>query len=199
MARGLASASPQGPYRVITCKLTVPRSRRSLLIYWSSCIVLSGCQSENTNERGPTPTDTRSPTSQPETTCSKYNVTFEGEADKFVVTPDDNSVDTHVFTLHNQNSCEVTVIPSNWRIERKGNGETVTSGEGNSGGRTILAGDTHQWSLSLEPHPTPFTEQTTFIVSDLEQGDYVFIVSYSLGSRGQVSHRASFTIVNHSN
>lgn len=117
------------------------------------------------------------------------------ETDEFVVETDDATVEALGFTLRNRASCSVTVVPSEWRIESDGpNGETVARGDGRSTERTLHAGETHQWSLSLTPHPTPYTEETTYIVADLEEGTYEFVVTCSLTPQNQVTRSAGFTV-----
>jgi len=127
-------------------------------------------------------------------------LSLEAEADEFVVETGDDTVETLGFTLRNRASCSVTVVPSGWRIEGGGtNGEPVARGDGGSGERALDAGETHQWSLSLTPHPTPYTEETTYLVAELEEGTYEFVVTCSLAGQTQVTRRAEFAVVKRSN
>ena len=129
-------------------------------------------------------------------TCAGTDgLSIDAEADEFVVDPGDNTVETLLFTLRNRTSCSVTVIPSDWRIKRDGaNGETVARGDGRSSERTLHTGETHQWSLSLTPHPTPYTEETTYVVADLDERQYEFVVTCSSAGQDQVTRRAGFTV-----
>ncbi|MFB6172486.1 MAG: hypothetical protein ABEJ23_08115 [Haloarculaceae archaeon] len=127
------------------------------------------------------------------------HLSFEAEADDFVVETDDTGVETFLFTLRNRTSCSVTVSPGAWRIEREGtDGEPVARGDSQSSERTLHGGDTHQWSLSLTPHPTPYTEETTYVVAALEEGRYAFVVDCALAGQTQVTRRAGFTLVKRS-
>lgn len=127
------------------------------------------------------------------------DLSVEAETDEFVVEPDDDTVETCTFTLRNRASCSVTVDPSDWRIEGDGaNGEPVARGDASSSERTLDAGEIHQWSLSLTPHPTPYTDETTYVVADLEEGTYEFVVTCSLTGQNQVTRRAGFTVVKRS-
>lgn len=117
------------------------------------------------------------------------------ETDEFVVDRDDEAVETLEFTLRNRASCPVTVVPSEWRIEHDGpDGATVARGDGRASERTLQPGETHQWSLSLAPHPTPSTEETTYIVAALEDGAYDFVVPCTLAGQKQVTRSADFRV-----
>ncbi len=130
-------------------------------------------------------------------TCAGTDdLSLEAETDEFVVDTGDDTVETLTFTLRNRASCSVTVAPSGWRIEGEGaNGETVARGDGSSSERTLDTGETHRWSLSLTPHPTPYTEETTYVVADLEEGTYEFVVTCSLTGQNRVTRKAGFGVV----
>jgi len=122
-------------------------------------------------------------------------LSLTAETDEFVIETGDDTVETLRFTLRNRTSCSVTVDPDAWRIEGEGaNGDPVARGDGEVSERTLDGGETHQWSLSLTPHPTPYTEETTYVVADLEDGAYEFAVTCSLTGANQVTRRAGFTV-----
>lgn len=122
-------------------------------------------------------------------------VPFTVETNRFVVTMDDDTVETLGFTLDNQTKCPISLVPTGWELVRNVDRgwEQVDRGAGESGPITVASGEDHRWSLSIVPHPTPFTESTTFIHADLSPGTYALEVSGSVdGTR--IPRRARFTL-----
>jgi hypothetical protein len=100
--------------------------------------------------------------------------------------PDDSAVETLEFVLHDQHSDRrVGVDPDDWRIDRRtGEGwDHVASGQSSDRWRTIEPGERYTWSLSLRPHPTPRTDDTTYLTRALDDGTYAFGTVAHLGGR----------------
>lgn len=123
-------------------------------------------------------------------------LSFEADTDEFIVVTDDNTVDSLVFTLQNQTSCSLMLDPKAWHIERKsGDGwEQIASGDHGDEQITIANGSEHGWSLSLTPHPTPHTDSTTFVVADLSEATYAFVLAGTVDSEERITRRAEFTL-----
>lgn len=123
-------------------------------------------------------------------------VSFEGDTDEFIVITDDNTVDSLIFTLQNQTSCSLMVDPEAWQIERNSadSWEQVASGANSDEQITIANGSQHEWSLSLTPHPTPHTDSRTFVVADLSEATYAFVVTGTVDSEERITRRAEFTL-----
>ncbi|MFB6130554.1 MAG: hypothetical protein ABEJ28_07010 [Salinigranum sp.] len=141
----------------------------------------------------------------PNASClDRGSVEFAAERDRFEVVTGDHTVETLAFTLRNRTSCPLTVDTGAWRIERESGGEwnRVAGAGGDSGGSgsdggngiAIPGGGKHRWSLSLTPHPTPRTDDTTYVWADLPEGTYRFVVTGTLGDE-RISRRAGFTLV----
>lgn len=101
---------------------------------------------------------------------------LEPESHTFTVITDNRTVETFGLHLHNQSDNPFLVDPGAWFVmHRMGNGWTESAtGDDTGAPITIAPGRTHTWSLSLVPHPSPRTDETTFITADLEQGKNVF-------------------------
>jgi len=100
--------------------------------------------------------------------------------------PDDSAVDTLEFVLHDQHpDRSVGVDPDDWRIDRRtAEGWThVASGSPSGRWRTVDPGERYVWSLSLRPHPTPRTDDTTYLVRALDDGTYALGTVAHLGGR----------------
>jgi len=96
--------------------------------------------------------------------------TFEPDTDNL-------AAETLEFVLHDQHpNLPVEVNTGDWHIHRRTvEGWTpVASGTPADSSRTIQPGERHTWSLSFQPHPTPQTRETTYIVEPLENGTYAF-------------------------
>ncbi|AZH26051.1 hypothetical protein [Haloplanus aerogenes] len=99
---------------------------------------------------------------------------------------DDLSAETVEFVLHDQHpDRSVGVDPHDWWIARRtGDGwDRIASGSTSDAWRTIDPGQRYTWSLSLQPHPTPRTDDTTYIVQALDDGTYAFGTVALLGGR----------------
>jgi hypothetical protein len=123
-------------------------------------------------------------------------MSFTAETDEFVIVTGDNSVETLRFTLTNRTTCSVSIAPATWRIERNTSDgwRPVVSGDKNKEQRTLSRGESHNWSLSRSPHPTPRTDTTTFVVADLSEGTYAFIVTAAVGQDNPITRRATFSL-----
>lgn len=136
-----------------------------------------------------------SPLGGAQTHCSATGtVSFEGRADELVVNTDDNLAEGIVFILRNETDCELTVDPRAWTIRQgsSGDGEIVASSDGGAEEVTLSTSDTHQWSLSVTPHPTPRTDAKTFIFPDLPEGTYSLVVSGTFDDGSSVTRSATF-------
>lgn len=105
-------------------------------------------------------------------------VYIESDEQTFTVITTNRTVEALGLTLHNQSDSPFVVNPGEWVIMRRieSNWSESASGERTEQPITIVPETTHMWSLSLTPHPTPYTEETTFITADLEEGTYIFAV-----------------------
>ncbi|MEF8856057.1 MAG: hypothetical protein V5A16_01410 [Haloplanus sp.] len=100
--------------------------------------------------------------------------------------PDASTTDTLEFVLHDQHPDRpVGVDPDGWRLHRRtpDGWERVASGESSGRWRTIEPGQRYTWSLSLDSHPTPRADDTTFLSRALDDGTYAFGTVAHLGGR----------------
>lgn len=100
--------------------------------------------------------------------------------------PDDSTVETLEFVLHDQHPERVVgVDPHDWHIARPtaGGWSRVASGSESDAWRIIAPGERYTWSLSLRSHPTPRTDDTTYLVQALDDGTYAFGTVAHLGGR----------------
>lgn len=111
-------------------------------------------------------------------------VYIDPDEQTFTVVTTNQTVETLGLTLHNQSDNPFVVNPGAWVIMRRteSNWSESASGEHTEQSITIGPESTHRWSLSLAPHPTPNTEETTFITANLEEGTYIFAVVGKLQS-----------------
>lgn len=111
-------------------------------------------------------------------TPAEQPVYIESDEHPFTVATPTQSVETLGLTLHNQADEPFVLDPGGWVIVRReaGTWSERASGERTDQSITVAPASTHRWSLSLTPHPTPRTEETTFITADLESGTYLFAV-----------------------
>lgn len=100
----------------------------------------------------------------------------------FTVVTTDQAVETLDLTLHNQSDHPFVVNPGAWVILRRTSNDWHESAAGDQFEQsiTVAPGDSHTWSLSLTPHPTPYTEETTFITENFEEGTYIFAIAGQL-------------------
>ncbi|MCU4719719.1 hypothetical protein [Halapricum hydrolyticum] len=105
-------------------------------------------------------------------------VFIESDEQPFTVVTTNQTVETLGLTLHNQADNQFVINPGAWVIMRRGdsNWSENASGERTEQSITIGPESTHRWSLSLTSHPTPYTEEKTFITANLEDGTYIFAV-----------------------
>lgn len=96
----------------------------------------------------------------------------------FIVDTSDSAVETLRLTLHNQSNSPFVVNPGAWILMRRTSDgwRKRVAGDQFEHSITVASGDSHTWSLSLTSHPTPYTEETTFIMADLEEGTYLFVI-----------------------
>ncbi|MHB9285429.1 hypothetical protein ACKVMT_00130 [Halobacteriales archaeon Cl-PHB] len=156
-----------------------------------------------------TPTQQRTPTQTPDdglpdsianTDCPAF-----GEADRTVCShtrPDDatvyltvsspvfrfsqgdDTVETVPFTLHDEGDRPFGFNPYAWAVKRQtADGWRHVAPEAYpEPWTTIGPGETYEWELSTETHPSPNLEHTHYpIVPDLESGLHAFVVSGILG------------------
>lgn len=111
-------------------------------------------------------------------------VYIESDEQPFTVVTSTQTVETLGLTLYNQTDDTFIIDPGGWVIVRRGAStwSERASGERTAQSITIGPGATHRWSLSLTSHPTPRTDETTFITADLEAGTYLFAVVGELQS-----------------
>lgn len=90
----------------------------------------------------------------------------------------DNTIDTNVFTLHNESEASLRFNPHGWELYEKGReGWTmVKHGNRNDGGVSLKSGEMYRWSLSRVDHPTPNVAHTEYITADINLGQYGFVV-----------------------
>jgi len=99
---------------------------------------------------------------------------------------DDLTAETLEFVLHDQHPERVVgVDPNDWHIARRTEDgwDRVASGSTSDVWRTISPGERYTWSLSLQPHPTPRRDDTTYLVQSLVDGTYAFGTVAHLGGR----------------
>lgn len=124
-------------------------------------------------------------------------VSLSAEDAEFVVITNDDTVESHLFTLRNRSDCQVRVDPESWRIRHHSdNGwESVATGDGEGEPITLSTADQHQWSLSLSPHPTPKDHDKSFIVADIPAGESIFDLILHMGDGTRLMRHAAFTLV----
>lgn len=105
-------------------------------------------------------------------------VVLEPESKTFTVVPSDRKVETFALTLRNRSERPFATSPGAWTVVRRSGDDWTETATGDETDESIRveAGGVHVWSLSLTPHPTPRTEQTTFVTADLVEGQYLFAV-----------------------
>ncbi|MHB9285428.1 hypothetical protein ACKVMT_00125 [Halobacteriales archaeon Cl-PHB] len=81
-----------------------------------------------------------------------------------------DSVETMTLTLHNNAEGRFTVEADSWDVHQRRNGtwETVERGDDTGQETTLDPGETYDWVLSRESHPTPTAENTTYVTADLD-------------------------------
>lgn len=125
-------------------------------------------------------------------------VAFTAESDVFRVDRGGDEVESHLYTLANEGDCSITVTPDRWAIEGKQDGEWVVVAEGSGDGTvTLEPGESHRWSLSLSTHPTPHTDEKTFVFPDGEfpAGTYSFrVLAEPNQGSGGILGRAQFEL-----
>lgn len=126
--------------------------------------------------------------------CTVDDVTVSQPGDEYLVTVDDDAAQSHPVTLANGTDCEARVDAAAWRLERKTSSgwSTIETGEAGET-RRLGPGDDHDWSLSVEPHPTPGprTTETTYVFFEgAPEGSYAFTVR---GTVERSDAEASFT------
>lgn len=162
-----------------------PTRRTVLAVLGTGTLSLGGCLSAASRE-----------TSTP--ACLETGtITLAAQDEEFVVRTDDDTVETFAFTLSNETSCQVTVGRGTWQLERltDDDAEVVATGEDTSGTRTLRSGDSHTWSLGLQPRSTPETTATTDVTADLSEGQFVFVVAGMVGEETRFERSARFTLV----
>lgn len=171
-------------------------NRRSFLEQFTavcSLASISGCldqtltQGGSSTDKPHTPDTVNSPTTDPDmTNDDKSNIYFESNEQQWVVTTGDQTIETRAFTLHNQLSQPFTTNQGAWTISQQTEDgwSEIDAGDG-SDEITIAPKTTHTWSLSLQPHPTSQTSNSTNISSDLSEGTYLFRV---VGNRQGNNH-----------
>lgn len=178
--------------------------RRSILKHLAAVGTISGiggCLSSTSTNLADNPTTTNSSSDEcasvwkntDRTICKEQEsnraprLSLNPESEIFTVITGDHSVETLGLTLQNHTDQQVIVDPSEWRILRQVDDEWSESarGEGTAESVAISPGKSHEWSLSLTPHPTPRTEETTFITADLHEGTYLFAVLGMIGDGNQ--------------
>lgn len=114
-------------------------------------------------------------------------LSLASETGTFTVVLNDQVVETFSLTLHNHASQLFVIDPRRWRLLRQVGGRWTESatGDGSTESVTIRRGRSHTWSLSLTPHPTPRTQEQTFITADLSEGPYLFAVVGTVGPDAQ--------------
>lgn len=130
--------------------------------------------------------------------CSNTGtVSFSAEDGEFVVITNDDTVESHLFTLRNRSDCQVNVDPEAWRIRHRSDQgwESVATGDGEGEPITLSTDDQHQWSLSLSPHPTPMDPDKSFIVADIPAGEAIFDLMLHIGDGNRLTRHAEFTLV----
>lgn len=103
--------------------------------------------------------------------------------ERFVVDTEDKTVETVEFTLHDETARAFQFDPQRWVVVRRDGTEwyrAAPDGDPVIPEKRPLDG-THTWSLSLQPHPSPRAEDTTFVTADLEEGLHAFAVPGHLG------------------
>lgn len=92
---------------------------------------------------------------------------------------DETVIKTVEFTLYNRSQQSFVIEPPRWKICRneKECWSLTASGTGETDVLIVPPGEQHRWLLSLKPHPTPRTENTTAITVGLKEGKYAFRVS----------------------
>lgn len=173
----------------------------------------AGCLTgSSTNTSGPT-TNTMNKTGECPTLNSNVDRTICDDVSKdstpriilsadptsFTVDTTDQSVETLQFTLSNQSDQPFVIDSRSWAIARvtDGNWNKIESGDPSEQSITVSPGGKHRWSLSLTPHPTQQTKNTSFITANLEDGNYVFAVNGKLKRSRQplqVECQAQFTL-----
>lgn len=142
--------------------------------------------------------DTNRVVCQQETDDLSGMVSIEPESETFTVNTDTGEIPSFLFTLHNRTKRAFVFLPDSWHIVRQTRNEwrRHAAGGGTTEEMTIAPGDKHVWSLSLQPHPTPRTDTTTFLVADLPDNAYKFIVVGHFDSEPatQIELQATFTL-----
>lgn len=100
------------------------------------------------------------------------------------------------FTLKNRSSQPFVVNPRAWTIHRWTEERWRERATGEPARPTSVAPDTtHNWSLSLRPHPTPFLPNTTFIWAELDEGTHMLTVHGRKAGGDRIDCHAQFELI----
>ncbi|WP_336002001.1 hypothetical protein [Halorientalis halophila] len=118
-------------------------------------------------------------------------VWVEPDRELFEPTTDDDTVETITFTLHNQSGGSFGLNPYAWSIKRRtaDGWEHVAPEEYVEPWYTLPDGETYNWRLSVETHPSGEREEQMTLVEDLESGIYAFAITGSPGGEAGGSTR----------
>ena len=113
------------------------------------------------------------------TPTAPHPVTLQPTAPQFTVDTTDRTVETFGLTLHNRSDRAFVVSPGAWTIVCRTDDGWSERAAGDRSGQpiTVAPSATHTWSLSLTLHPSPLTDETTFVTADLAEGTYVFAIA----------------------
>lgn len=170
---------------------TTNMDRRAFLA--GAVFILTGCiqnssSSDPRNSKPPT-TATRTPTATsacpPFNTSTNQTVCYPPQPENapiwlsvahpsWEVNTTDTTVETNVFTLHNNSDTNLKFNPYNWKLHKR----TDTGWSDNlrqtiGDGFVIVAPDErYRWSFSLIPHPSPNAKNTEYIT--VNEGNFTF-------------------------
>lgn len=125
-------------------------------------------------------------------------VSIEPESETFTVNTETSEIPSFIFTLYNRTKRAFVFRPDGWHIARQTQDKWKPHVAGERMGEeiTITPGDDHTWSLSLQRHPTPRTDTTTFVFADLPDGTHKFALAghFDAEPTVQIELQATFTL-----
>jgi hypothetical protein len=116
-------------------------------------------------------------------TRADSDVFLEPSAAVFRPVANDGTVETITFTLHNDSDGTFELNPYAWAVKRKDDGEWrhVAPDAYVEPLIPVLPGETFEWVLSRQPHPTPETDRRLYPTAEVGAGRHAFAVDGLLG------------------
>jgi len=116
-------------------------------------------------------------------------VVLEPEATTYEPIAGNDAVETVGFTLHNRSEQPFGLNPHAWRLHVREDGEWrhIAPEQWIEPWNTVAPGETWDWVLATEQHPTPSGDRVVHVVQELTSATYAFSVHGQLGPQGETA------------